>query len=104
MPHRAIVAAWSAASVCLALTVAAASPTPTNSSANSAPQSGCFAGGEGYLRARLRGALDLDLDWKNAEMECEGGPRPPGKDNKSNGVRVSIAGPARGDGRRIRLV
>ncbi len=37
-------------------------------------------------------------------MECAGGPRPPGKDNRSNGVRVSIAGPARGDGRRIRLV
>lgn len=41
----------------------------------------------------------MDLDWKNAEMECAGGPRPSG-----HGVRVSIGGPARGDGRRIRLV
>lgn len=32
-------------------------------------------------------------------MECAGGPRPSG-----NGVRVSIGGPSRGDGRRIRLV
>jgi hypothetical protein len=47
----------------------------------------------------MRGALTLDLDWKDAQMQCEGGPRPSG-----NGVRVSIAGPDRGDGRRIRMV
>jgi hypothetical protein len=47
----------------------------------------------------VRGAVTLDLDWKNADMQCEGGPRPSG-----NGVRVSIGGPSRGDGRRIRLV
>ena len=47
----------------------------------------------------MRGAVDLDLDWKDAQMQCEGGPRPSG-----NGVRVSIGGPERGDGRRIRLV
>jgi hypothetical protein len=64
-----------------------------------AAKTGCFAGGDGYLRARMRGALDLDLDWKDAQMQCEGGPRPSG-----NGVRVSIGGPARGDGRRIRIV
>jgi hypothetical protein len=67
-------------------------------------KSGCFAAGDGYLRARMRGAVDLDLDWKDAQMQCEGGPRPPGRDNKSNGLRVSIAGPLRGEGRRIRLV
>ena len=52
----------------------------------------------------MRGAVDLDLNWKDAQMQCEGGPRPPGKDNESNGVRISIAGPDRGEGRRIRLV
>jgi hypothetical protein len=67
--------------------------------ADPAPKSGCFTAGNGYLRARLRGAVDLDLDWKDAQMQCEGGPRPSG-----NGVRVSIGGPWRGDGRRIRLV
>jgi hypothetical protein len=41
----------------------------------------------------------MDLDWKNADMECAGGPRPSG-----HGVRVSIGGPARGEGRRIRIV
>ena len=64
-----------------------------------AAQAGCFAAGNGYLRARLRGALTLDLDWKNADMQCEGGPRPAG-----NGLRVSIGGPLRGDGRRMRMV
>jgi len=69
------------------------SPSPTSQS------TGCLAAGDGYLRARVRGALDLDLDWKDGQMQCDGAPRPSG-----NGVRVSIAGPLRGDGRRIRLV
>jgi hypothetical protein len=98
MPDRAIAAAWIAA-LGAAYALTAAADTPTNPSAKSAPDKGCFVSGEGFLRARLRGALNLDLDWKNADMECAGGPRPSG-----NGVRVSIAGPSRGDGRRIRMV
>ncbi len=49
---------------------------------------GCVAGGGGYLQAQLRGALVADLDWRNADMECEGGLRPDG-----HGLRVTIAGP-----------
>lgn len=60
---------------------------------------GCLDNDSGYLRARLRGALTLDLDWRGAEMQCEGGPRPDGR-----GMRVSIAGPERSDGRRLRFV
>ena len=60
---------------------------------------GCLPGGNGYLRARIRGAMNLDIDWRNAEIECDGGPRPDG-----SGVRVSFAGPEHGDGRRLRLV
>jgi hypothetical protein len=60
---------------------------------------GCLASGEGYLRARIRGALDLDVNLHNAELECDGGPRPDG-----SGIRVSFAGPARSDGRRLRMV
>src|SRR3954465_5293434 len=74
------------------------------SSSPTSPATGCLATGDGYLRARVRGALDLDLNWKNADMQCEGGPRPPGKDNKRNGVRVSIGGPLRDGTHRIRLV
>jgi hypothetical protein len=78
---------------------AACAAPPAKSVADPAVKTGCFASDDGYLRARLRGAVDLDLDWKDSQMECEGGPRPSG-----NGVRVSIGGPDRGEGRRIRLV
>src|SRR5256885_13940559 len=60
---------------------------------------GCLPGGNGYLRARIRGALNLDIDWHDAEIECDGGPRPDG-----SGLRVSFAGPRHADGRRLRLV
>ena len=101
MSHRVLAAAWiGALATAFAFTAAAAAPTsPSAQSASEGAPGGCFASGNGYLRARLRGALDLDLDWKNAEMDCAGGPRPTG-----NGVRVSIGGPLRGDGRRIRIV
>jgi hypothetical protein len=74
------------------------SPSPTIRT------TGCLAAGDGYLRARVRGALDLDLDWKDAQMQCDGAPRPRGEKSQSNGVRVSFGGPLRGEGRRIRLV
>jgi hypothetical protein len=76
-----------------ALPAGGTSPSPTIRT------TGCLAAGDGYLRARVRGALDLDLDWKDAQMQCDGAPRPSG-----NGVRVTIGGPLRGEGRRIRLV
>jgi len=59
----------------------------------------CLASGDGYLRARIRGALQLDVDLHNAELECDGGARPDG-----SGIRVSFAGPLRSDGRRLRMV
>jgi hypothetical protein len=97
MPHRAFVAACVAA-LGVAFVNAASATSPTTGAAPDA-KTGCFVAGNGYLRARMRGALDLDLDWKDAQMQCDGGPRPSG-----NGVRVSIGGPARGEGRRIRIV
>jgi hypothetical protein len=101
MLHRAPAAAWIAAFFAYSPLSSAQSPNPP--SADSAAMSGCFLAGDGYLRARVRGALQMDLDWKDADMECAGGPRPPGK-HGSKGIRVSIGGPSRGDGRRIRLV
>jgi hypothetical protein len=65
-----------------------------------APDSaGCLPSGDGYLRARIRGALDLDLDWRNTELSCEGGARP-----GDRGIRLSFAGPLQSDGRRLRMV
>jgi hypothetical protein len=72
------------------------SSLPTESSNST---HGCLASGDGYLRARIRGALQLDVTLHNADLECDGGPRPDG-----SGIRVSFAGPARSDGRRLRMV
>ena len=74
-----------------------AQPPATVSSAPAAR--GCLPTGNGYLRARIRGAMNLDIDWQNAELECDGGPRPDG-----HGLRVSFAGPPHSDGRRLRMV
>jgi hypothetical protein len=62
-------------------------------------QRGCLQSGNGYLRARIRGSLNLDIDWHNGEIECDGGARPDG-----SGIRVSFAGPRQSDGRRLRMV
>jgi hypothetical protein len=84
----------------LLLSSPAAAPAAAEPAAGAhAAASGCLPGGNGYLRARIRGAMNLDIDWHNAEIECEGGPRPGG-----SGVRVAFAGPQHGDGRRLRMV
>jgi hypothetical protein len=64
-----------------------------------AATAGCLETGDGFLRARVRGALDLDLAWRNAEMQCDGGARP-----DDRGLRVTIAGPQQSNGRRLRFV
>jgi len=43
--------------------------------------------------------MNLDIDWHNSEIECDGGERPDG-----SGLRMSFAGPLHSDGRRLRLV
>jgi hypothetical protein len=72
----------------LATGACAQSPPDTAAPATPAPAMGCLAAGDGNLQARLRGALVADLDWRNAQMQCEGGMRPDGQ-----GLRVTIAGP-----------
>src|SRR5262249_9571242 len=59
----------------------------------------CLPGERGYLRASLRGAMDADLDWRGAPLQCEGGARPDG-----HGVRVSFLGPTDANGHRLRIV
>jgi hypothetical protein len=59
----------------------------------------CLPGERGFLRASLRGAIDSDLDWRGAALDCDGGARPNAK-----GVRVSFLGPPDARGRRLRLV
>ncbi len=106
MPRCALIVAFALAlssAACSADDDAASRPVatrPVTSSPAAGPaRIGCLASGDGFLRARVRGALDLDLEWRNDEMECTGGERPDG-----SGLRVSIAGPAQSDGRRLRFV
>lgn len=49
----------------------------------------CPPDGDSYLKARVRGALDLDLEWKAGQINCDGGMRPSG-----GGLRAALAGPA----------
>ena len=99
-------------SLCLVLlAIIASSPTwpdpPGDSKNASSPPGvktplksahGCLPTGDGYLRARIRGSLQLDVDLHNSELQCEGGARPNG-----SGIRVSFAGPLRSDGRRLHV-
>lgn len=72
----------------LAACAACAADHDSTAGTNAPPAGSCLAAGDGALHARLRGALNADLDWANAQMSCEGGVRPDGA-----GLRVSIAGP-----------
>jgi hypothetical protein len=63
---------------------------------------GCLPSRDGYLRARARGANqidDMDIDWRDADMQCDGGLRP-----EQRGMRVTFAGRAPNTGATIRLV
>lgn len=46
----------------------------------------CDIDSDGYLRGRLHGALDEQIDWRGADMDCEGMLRPDG-----HGIRLLFA-------------
>ena len=78
--------------VCSAVGLLAALPgtgapvaAPAHVPASAKYPAGCLQSGNGYLRARIRGALNLDIDWHNAEIECDGGSRPDG-----SGIREPV--------------
>src|SRR5665213_1349186 len=108
-PMTALAAALWISAVVLAKAAQAAPPQPViqlprhpvTSGRSSAPDAsdsswhsghgGCLADGTGYFRARIGGALTMDVNWKGAALECSGEARPGG-----NGLRVSFAGPGPG--------
>jgi len=77
----------------LLLAEAAASPaaTPANPGLAAAvpppppPPTACLPTGDGYLHARLAGALDVTIDWPNAGTVCQGEPK-----TGPDGVRLSF--------------
>jgi hypothetical protein len=48
----------------------------------------CLPAGDGYLRARLSGALSTELDWGNEGTECSGAVRP-----TDGGIRMRFSRP-----------
>ncbi|HEX4025512.1 MAG TPA: hypothetical protein VHX52_12555 [Steroidobacteraceae bacterium] len=63
------------------------------------PGAGCLPSHEGYLRAHLRGASDLDIDWQDRQMQCDGDVRP-----GRHGIRLTFAGRAQPGNHRVRFV
>src|SRR5690242_6064173 len=74
------------------LTLAALTADAAQPNSPPAATSGCLATGNGFLRAKIRGAMNLDIDWHNSEIECDGSERPNG-----TGLRLSFAGPRHSD-------
>jgi hypothetical protein len=73
--------------------------TPKSEQPGNSATSSCLPSRDGYLRVRLRGARDRDIDWHDAELECEGGERP-----GQGGLRLAFAGPVTSAGHRLRFV
>jgi hypothetical protein len=65
------------------LSDAAAPPAPSAPVKSTAIM--CLASGDGYLRAKLAGAVDAHIDWPNTGTRCEGEFR-----EKPPGVRLSF--------------
>lgn len=58
----------------------------------------CLPEGGGFLRARLSGAIDSELDWHNTDTECNGATRP------SGGVRIRFGHPFGNEGQKLVFV
>jgi len=54
----------------------------------------CLPTQDGYLRLRMRGDANMDIDWHDADMHCDGGARP-----GQHGLRLTFAGPIPGPAR-----
>lgn len=79
--------------------VASGAPAAGAAAAGPAAASDCLPDRSGYLRLRARGAQNLDLDWRDADLQCDGGPRP-----GQGGLRVTFAAHAADGAHQPRLV
>lgn len=86
------------AAVALALAACAQEPqAPEAGDVAEAFQGGCLPGGDGRFEARLRGAIEADVAWQDAGMQCDGDVRPDG-----SGLRLTVAGEH--EGRLLRFI
>jgi hypothetical protein len=61
---------------------------------------GCLPTRDGYLRARIRGERNIDIDWHDVDMQCDGGLRPLDRP----GMRVTFMGSLPQDRGQVRLI
>jgi hypothetical protein len=77
----------------LALILASAALSVSSTTPASAPTRAtavsCLPSGDGYLRAKIGGALTVNIDWPNSGTQCEGESR-----DKPPGARLSFQRPA----------
>jgi hypothetical protein len=85
-----------AAGACALALGAASGASPAERPAPQAEQkAGCLPRGDGYVKARVAGSFDAELDWRDQEMECAGAVRPDG------GVRMRFSGLEASGGRLV---
>jgi hypothetical protein len=75
-------------SAAVACKVHAQTPKPETGAAPPPPPAKCLPAGNGYLRARLSGALSTELNWGNEGTECTGAVRP-----TDGGIRMRFSRP-----------
>lgn len=63
-------------------------PADTKDATAPSPPARCLPNGDGYLRARLTGALTSELNWGNDGTECTGAVRP-----TDGGIRMRFTAP-----------
>lgn len=63
--------------------VHAQAPAPASDAGTPTVTADCLPDGSGYLRARLKGSIERELDWGNAGTGCTGAVRP-----TDGGIRV----------------
>jgi hypothetical protein len=68
--------------MCTAVNLCAAAPS---SAPLQVPAVSCLPSGDGYLRAKIGGAVNANIDWPNSGTRCEGESR-----DKPPGVRLSF--------------
>jgi hypothetical protein len=62
-----------------------ARPPAAQAAAPAATAAGCLPSGDGYLRARVAGAIEARIDWPNSGTRCDGEAR-----SQPPGVRLSF--------------
>ncbi len=72
----------------VACKVHAQEPKPQGPAAAPTPAAQCLPAGNGFLRARLSGAVSTELNWGNEGTECTGAVRP-----TDGGIRVRFSRP-----------